>query len=270
MQLSEIVDVARYAIDPASGAEYDALVDSARAGLAESGVCVLEGFVRRDAIDRIVASVAPREASALHKVKQHNVYRVADDPSLGEHHVRNAKETTTSATLGYDHLSDIAELETLYRSPEMIRFVAACLGFDQLHPYEDALSQINVLFYPPGTSLGWHFDNATFTVTLMLAEAEAGADFEYVPFLRTDTDPSYDAVAKVVAGDRSAVKTMRQSPGTLVLFRGHTTIHRVTPVVGGSTRLLATFIYSPTPGTRMLAVNQQTFFGRVVDGIADG
>ena len=55
MQLSEIVDVARYAIDPASGAEYDALVDSARAGLAESGVCVLEGFVRRDAIDRIVA-----------------------------------------------------------------------------------------------------------------------------------------------------------------------------------------------------------------------
>ena len=160
MQLSEIVDVARYAIDPASGAEYDALVDSARAGLAESGVCVLEGFVRRDAIDRIVASVAPREASAFHKVKQHNVYLVADDPSLGEHHVRNAKETTTSATLGYDHLSDIAELETLYRSPEMIRFVAACLGFDQLHPYEDALSQINVLFYPPGTSLGWHFDNA--------------------------------------------------------------------------------------------------------------
>ena len=98
MQLSEIVDVARYAIDPASGAEYDALVDSARAGLAESGVCVLEGFVRRDAIDRIVASVAPREASAFHKVKQHNVYLVADDPSLGEHHVRNAKETTTSAS----------------------------------------------------------------------------------------------------------------------------------------------------------------------------
>ena len=71
----------------------------------------------------------------------------------------------------------------------------------------------------------------------------------------------YDAL-----GDRARAGL----PGTLVLFRGHTTIHRVTPVVGGSTRLLATFIYSPTPGTRMLAVNQQTFFGRVVDGIADG
>ena len=266
MNLTELVDLERYPIHDSASTEFDDLVARVWTALAADGVCVLEGFVRGQAIERMVDAIGDRESDAFHEAKLHNVYLAADDPAFADEHPRNAKQTTTSATLGYDHLRDVDDLEALYRSPEQMRFVAACLGYTELHPYEDALSPVNVLFYPPGSSLGWHFDNAAFTVTVMLRQAASGAAFEYAPFLRSESDPAYDAVARVVAGDRLHVQTLGQSPGTLVLFRGHLTMHRVTHVTGDTTRLLATFVYSPRPGARMLAVNQQTFYGRVIDG----
>ena len=266
MPLAELVDLARYPIHNSDGSEFANLVAQVRIALAADGACVLAGFVPSQAIEQIVAAVDERGPRAFHQAKQHNVYLAADDPAFDPTHPRNAKQTTTSATLGYDYLRDVEHLEDLYRSPEQMQFLAACLGYTELHPYEDALSPVNVLFYPPGSSLGWHFDNAAFTVTVMLREAASGAAFEYAPFLRSESDPAYDAVGRVVAGDRRPVKTMSQSAGTMVLFRGHMTMHRVTQVVGATTRLLATFVYSPQPGARMLAVNQQTFYGRIVDG----
>ncbi len=261
MELRDIVDLDRYPLaDPASSGFAD-LIDRARRDLAAVGACALPGFVRPEAIARIVAQVEPKQALAFHKTKQHNVYLDADDPAYPEDHPRNAKEVTTSATLGFHHLGDVDEFTSLYGSPGFVHFVAQSLGYDTLYAYEDRVSPVNVLYYPPGTSLGWHFDNATFTTTLMLRNAEIGAAFEYVPFIRTDTDRAFDAVAALRAGDRHNVRTLGQEPGTLVVFKGSRTIHRVTTVDGPTTRLLATMTYAAEPGTRMAAVTQKTFYG---------
>lgn len=50
-----------------------------------------------------------------------------------------------------------------------------------------------------------------------------------------------------------------------MLFKGSGTIHRVTAIEGHTTRLLATMTYSPEPGARLSAVNQQIFYGRVTN-----
>ena len=268
MELVDIVDLVRYPLNDPTAKTFQAVVDRARAELADVGACVLNGFVRPGAIARIVTQVEPKEPLAFHQTKHHNVYLEADDPALADDHPRNAKETTTSATLGFDHLGDVDEMVTLYESSAFIRFVATALGYDHLYPYEDSVSPVNVLYYRPGTSLGWHFDNATFTTTLMLREAEGGAAFEYVPFLRTDSDRAYEAVTALRNGDRSGVRRLVQEPGTLVLFKGSRTIHRVTAVEGTTTRLLATMTYAPERGARLSLVNQRTFYGRVTDSDA--
>jgi alkylated DNA repair dioxygenase AlkB len=268
-QLAEVVDLDRYPIDRPDSDEYRALVAEARRELADDGAFVLDGFVRSEAIGRIVPAVDAIEEHAFHATKNHNVYLRADDPALSPDHPRNAKQVTTSATVGYDHTSTIGDLDGLYRSGAMRRFAADALGHDELFVYEDSLAPVSVLFYRPGTRLGWHFDNSTFTVTLMLREADVGAAFEYVPFVLEGDDLAFDRVASIVDGDRAEVRTLQQSGGTLVLFQGSRTMHRVTEVTGPTTRLLATLSYSPLPGARLSAVNQQTFYGRAIDGAAE-
>ena len=138
-----------------------------------------------------------------HSTKQHNVYLEPDDPEFGADHPRNAKETTISATLGNHHLQHVTDLQALYSNDTFKSFASAALGYPQLYPYDDAVSGVNVLFYPPGTNLGWHFDNAAFTTTLMICGAEAGAAFEFVPFLRTDEDRAHDAIGALRSGSRT-------------------------------------------------------------------
>jgi hypothetical protein len=260
--LADVVDLDRYPIDAPGSTSYAQLVERCRGDLAARGASVLDGFARPDAVARILAAIEPKEPLAFHKVKQHNVYLDADDPGFAADHARNAKQTTTSATLGHDRLRDVVDLETLYGSDELRGFVADALGYPELYPYADEVSGVNVLYYPLGTSLGWHFDNAAFTSTLMIREAEAGAAFEFAPFLRTDDDPGYDAVAAVVAGETGRVQRLHQGPGTLVLFRGSRTLHRVTAVEGRHSRLLVTMTFAPEPGVELSAINQATFYGR--------
>lgn len=265
MELRDVVDLERYPIDKPASHGFTDLIIRARDGLAMVGACVLPDFVNSDAIARIVRQVGPKAPLAFHDIKRHNVYLDADDPAYAIDHPRNAKETTSSGTLGFHHLGGVDEILTMYRSPEFVHFVAQALGHDHLYAYEDPVSPVNVLYYPPGTSLGWHFDNATFTTTLMLRNADCGAAFEYVPFIRSDTYRAFDEVAAIRGGARDGVRTLSQTPGTLVLFKGSRTIHRVTTVEGSTTRMLATMTYAPEPGTRLAAVVQKTFYGVEVD-----
>jgi hypothetical protein len=263
VHLGDIVDLHRYPIDGSDATRLAGLIETCRRDLADVGAAVMEGFVTPAAVRRTVAVVDPLLPLAFGQEKRHNVYLEPDDPAFPADHPRNAKEITTSATLGNHHLQGAADLQALYGSDRFRAFVAAALGYERLHPYDDAVSGVNVLFYPPGTSLGWHFDNSTFTTTIMIREAEAGAAFEYVPFLRTDTDRAYDAIAALRAGSRTGVRPLHQHDGTLVIFRGSRTVHRVTAVEGATTRLLATMTFSPEPGARLAPINQQTFYGYV-------
>lgn len=267
--LGEIVDTDRYPLDGANEQGRRELIERCRAELASVGAAVLEGFVKPAAVARIVDEVAPLETLAFHKVKQHNVYLEPDDLSFPDDHPRNAKVTTTSATLGNHHLQDATVLQSLYAADEFKSFVADALGYPKLYPYEDPVSGVNVLYYPPGATLGWHFDNASFTTTVMIREAQAGAAFEYVPFLRSDTDPAHDAIGRLLDGGRDGVKQLFQTDGTLVLFTGSRTVHRVTPVEGATTRLLATLTFSPEPGARLAPINQKTFYDYDAPGADD-
>jgi hypothetical protein len=239
----------------------DAQITQARADLAKSGAAVLQGFVAPETIAAMLAEVEPHLSRAFNKEKTHNVYLLRDDETYPPDHARNRKVKTTSATLAYDLIPD-GTLRAFYLSDELRAGIAKILGHNELHPYADPLAGLNVLTYAPGCQTGWHFDNANFVVTLMLRPAEAGGDYHYIPFSRSEADDGYGLVERALDGDETGILSLHQSAGDLVIFQGKHTLHRVTPVEGDQDRVIAVLSYDPMPGKILHEDTRRTFYGR--------
>ena len=73
---------------------------------------------------------------------------------------------------------------------------------------------------------------------------------------------NFEGVDAVLNGDRP-VDTLPFEPGTLVLFRGRNSMHRVTPTIGDTTRYLVVLAYNSQPGISLSENARQTFYGRI-------
>jgi len=143
-------------------------------------------------------------------------------------------------------------------------FLCAVLGESALYEYADALSAINLHYADEGRELGWHFDNSSFAITLLVQRPEGGGVFEYVRDARNADagDMNYPLVGEVLDGARS-VDNVDIDEGTLVLFRGRDALHRVTPTEGARERMLAVLAYNTQPGIALSEEARMTFFGRL-------
>lgn len=112
--------------------------------------------------------------------------------------------------------------------------------------------------------MNWHFDNSSFAITLLIQKPKGGGVFEYVRDVRDADagDMNYELSGDVLAG-KVPTKTLEMNPGTLVLFRGRNSMHRVTPVQGDVTRMLVVFAYNTEPGVSLSESARMTFFGRL-------
>jgi len=85
---------------------------------------------------------------------------------------------------------------------------------------------------------------------------------EYRTDLRSDDNPNYDGVAKLLEGRDPEAKILRLKPGTLNVFRGKNTAHRVTTVEGNRERMIAVFSYYERPGVMFTDEERIGFYGR--------
>ena len=70
-------------------------------------------------------------------------------------------------------------------------------------------------------------------------------------------------MARVLAGDApELVTTVPMTPGTLMLFEGRWSLHRVTPVAGPTPRHVALFGYDTEPGTMSSELLKLVRYGR--------
>ena len=104
-----------------------------------------------------------------------------------------------------------------------------------------------------------------FTTTLLIQAPQDGGHLEYRPHLAQD---DLDGVARLLEGRDAARCTHVQQAGTLSVFRGRNTAHRVTPVVGEIDRLIAVFSYFDRPGVVFSAAERRGFYGRA--GLMEG
>jgi len=270
MDIGRQINLSRHPIEALSSPGAAALVEACASHLRTEGAYVLEDFLHQNAVDTILEELQGVLGKAFYKPKTHNAYLAPNDSRFPASHPRNQHQLTSSATLAYDLIPPDGLLERIYRWPPLRAFIARTLGFAELYPYADPLAAVNVLVYPPGTQTGWHFDNANFTVTLMLRQAQQGGAYEYAPFIRAPVEENYPAIEAVFAGQSTAVRTLEQSAGDLVVFQGRYTLHRVTEVSGADSRIIGVLAYDVNPGTELTVHTRRMFYGRAHSGDTTG
>jgi hypothetical protein len=236
---------------------------SCRSQLEAAGALVLAKFFSPEAITRIVDESSHREAEAFYANSTHNVYLTPPDPEVDADHPRNRQIASSKGLLADDQVPQDSPLRDVYEDATFREFLCRVLGIDEIYPYADSLSSINVHFAAEGMELGWHFDNSSFAVTMLLQAPEAGGVFEYVPAVRDaeSGDMAFARVRGVLDGEEPA-RILRFEPGDLVLFRGRDALHRITPSEGSITRMLVVFAFNDQPDVGLSDSALMTFYGR--------
>ncbi|WP_417244988.1 2OG-Fe(II) oxygenase [Celeribacter sp.] len=258
MDLNEIIDLKAF---PIGDADFRA---ACKKEFEETGVFVMPGFVQKHAIDTIRDEGMANKDKVFKSTKQHNVYLAPKDDSFADDHARNRLVTSSKGCITDDLLPQASPLRQLYDAPLFRSFLCDVLGEKEMHEYADPLSSINLHFAEKGEELGWHFDNSSFAITLMVQAPEKGARFEYVNAVR-DADSGemgFEQVDEILDG-KAPVEVVEADAGTLVFFRGRNSIHRVSPNEGDLTRILAVLAYNAEPGIELSEAARMTFYGRL-------
>jgi hypothetical protein len=260
--MHELLDLDRYPLDRADSADYERLVLDCRRQMESQGMFNLDGFVRPSAIERAVAELEPLTGpcSFTHQ-RQHNVYFESAVPGLPERHAALATVDSVHHTLCDDQIRHTV-IHTIYEFEALPAFLAAVLQRPKLYRMDDPLGRVNVMEYRPGETLNWHFDRSGFTVTLLIQAPERGGEFEYRHALRSDSDPNYGGVAQVLGALDPEVRVNPLAPGTLNVFAGKNTLHRVAKIRGTRNRLVAVYCYYEQPGVRFSPAERIGFYGR--------
>jgi len=256
-----IIDLDRYPLDLLDREAGEELVARCKADLDAAGMFNLEGFLTPAAITTALSGIKPVMAGAsFAHSRNHNIYFRDNIPELAPDHPALRRCETVNHTVCADQIRD-SLLMVLYQWPPFAAFLAAVME-KPIHTMADPLAQVNVLEYHDGEALNWHFDRSEFTTTLLLQTPGAGGDFEYRSNLRSDGDPNYDGVARLLEGHDPAVEKLQIAPGTLNVFRGKNTAHRVTPVKGARSRIIAVFSFYDCPGVAFSDEERIGFYGR--------
>ena len=256
------LDLDRYPLDKPGTAAWGVLVARCQADLARDGMYNLEDFVRPEALDQALTEVRPvLDSLSFAQRRRHNIYFAKDIPGLPADHLALKTAETINHTICADQIIQSVPL-WIYEWSPFITFLATTMQKECLYPMRDDLARVNVMAYRDGEALGWHFDRSEFTTTLLLQAPEEGGDFVFRTDLRTDDDPNYDGVARLLAGDDPDVRTLKLKAGTLNVFRGKNTAHMVSTVRGSRERIIAVFSYFDRPGVVFSKEEQIGFYGR--------
>ncbi len=260
----DVVDLDRFPLHDPDKPIYKELLAFCREELAEDGCCSIESFLRPEAVARIAAQAAALAPQAHRTSSWHNPYFAAEDPSLPDGHPRRCFQERTNGFVCTDLIPESSDLWALYGWRAMTGFLEEAFGIAPLHRYADPLASMPFNVMRPGDQFPWHFDTNEFTVTLMIQAPEGGGLFEYAPDIRSTEDECYEAVAEVLSGDRTRVRTLELHPGDMQLFKGRFTLHRVTEVTGNHDRYVAIPSWARQPGMVGSLARTQEIYGRVL------
>ena len=258
MQLNQIINLAAHPISEPQFAR------TCKQQFDEAGVLILKNFLSPAARDAIIEEGHKKQTSAFYTNSGHNVYLTQKDSKFDDNHPRNQWVQSSKGCITDDQIALDSPLRALYDAQQLRLFLASVLGEEILYPYSDTLSSINLHYASEGQELGWHFDNSSFAITLLLQSPQAGGQFEYVPQLRNASqgNMNYSGVSQVLEG-KVAVQNITMSAGDLMLFRGRDALHRVTPTQGEITRMLVVLAYNAEPNVALSESARMTFYGRL-------
>jgi len=263
LDCTDIINHARYPIDKLDDPGRQAIIAQVKSQLADDGCAVIREFFCVTGLKVLLAEANERKPNTYYSPrKQCNVYLNDGDPDLPQDHPLNIFIPRTNGFITADLFGEDSAAHRLYYWPPLTRFLAECLGKQELFIYEDPVSNMIVNVGKPGQQFNWHFDTNEFTITMLLQPAQSGGIFEYVPGLRSAKDECYAEVKGVLDGDRSRVRQLELNAGDLQFFLGRFSLHQVTANTGNDDRLLLIMSFSEKPGMIGSLARVQDLYGK--------
>ena len=255
-----IVDLSRFPIDAPDTQAFRDLVGDCQAQLDAEGMFNLPGFMTEDAIAATLEQARPIiEAHAFVHQRDHNIF-FDDNIDLPANHPARRRFNTRNHTICADQIEG-SPIVQLYDWQPFHAFLAKVMEKPALFPMDDRIAGANVMTYYHGDGLNWHFDRSEFTTTLLLQEPSGGGEFEYAKDLRQPGDPNLEGIRGLMNGTIKP-RICTQTAGTLNVFRGVNTAHRVTPVIGEIPRITSVLTYYEVPGRKFSKDERLGFYGR--------
>lgn len=263
MNIKNIVDLIKYPIDKPDSAEYIKIINRVKAGLKDGGCAVLPNFLNSSGLEALVTEAESRKPYAYYSPsKLCNIYLAKGNPDKPSDHPQNVFMERTNGFLTADLFGKDTYAYTLYHWEPLRKFLAVCLGKDELYIYADPVSNMIINLCKPGQTFNWHFDTNDFTITFLLKGAKSGGHFEYVPGLRTKYNECFEEVKKVLNGDRTRVKRLKLTSGDLQFFLGRFSLHQVTHNTGTTDRMLLIQSFTEVPGVVGSPERVKNLYGR--------
>ena len=230
--------------------------------LNKEGILIFDSFISPKGLIKLQKEAAELKPNSYKSSSEYNVYVSDYDHKFLPESPRNRIMSTTKKCIPNDLIPKDSILQILYDSSFLKDFFCELLDKENLYPYEDSLSSININYYDKGDALGWHFDNSDFTITLLVKNCTKGGVYEFFNDIRyKDGKEDYEFVEKILDNKIEGTK-VKSFEGDLMVFKGNKSIHQVTPVEEGE-RILVTFNYNEKMGVSLSEKSRKTFFGRV-------
>ncbi len=231
--------------------------------LRNNSVLQLDNFLLSESLKKIQNEANHLHSKAFYCSQDHTVLLSRRSNKLNIYDPCNIEVKSDKGCVPHDLIPPDSDLRKLYKSRDFVNFLENVLNLKKIYPYKDNLSSINYNYYEKNQQLGWHFDNASFAITLMIQASDSGGIFQYINKGRDFDNNVIDKnLIKLVLNDNYPVNDLSVKPGTLILFYGRNYLHRVTPVTSEKCRILVTLNYNLEEGVELSENARLTFFGR--------
>lgn len=251
LDIDRIINFELYPLNKLTHESSQAWIREVRHSLQQNGSCVFNDFVRPEALAELALqanSISHLAYPGPSEVTPYFFnYRLGEGMNLPESHPLKRKGKRNLAQVAADLIPEDFLLSRLYHSRAMLEFLGAVIE-QPVYRNADPYQSLNISVMQEGGCQQWHFDSGTMVTTLLLQQPEAGGEFEYAPAIRSDEDENFESVQRVLDGEHDCVRKIKLRAGTLSLFRGHYSLHRVTTVQGKRPRLQAILGYTTRPG----------------------
>jgi hypothetical protein len=240
------------------------LIKSCVQQMTTQGVCVLPDFLTSEAVEILRQQSDALAAQAFRSASRATPYLGPVDESFPVGHPRNTITQSSVEVVAYDQFAKGDGLRALYEWDPLLDFIRQCLGLNELFRYADPFGALNLAVMRDGDLLGWHFDMTDFVVSIAIQSSIFGGHFENAKQIRNAEQPNYETIQKVISGQSpESVRTEPMTPGTLMLFNGRWSMHRVTMIEGDVPRYVALLAYDTKPGTDSTDTLKMSRYGRL-------
>jgi alkylated DNA repair dioxygenase AlkB len=263
-----LVNASAHPIDELESAAGRALLTHCHSMLEQQGFVALPGFLTPSAVASMLEETRALEAQSVgfYSTEDHNIFLSeegdASTRSLPQDHPRRMMQSSSKLLFAADQLPSDSALREVYRWPPLLRFVRAALCQPSLHLSVDPMGAYYLNVFDRGDQLGWHFDNSEFSVSLVLQPGVAGGAFEYAHNSRGRVE----AMESFAPAELDVLAPPLES-GSLYLFKGRHSLHRVAPVTDGK-RINAILTFNSDPTVVLNEYTRRKFFGRGAEEIA--